>query len=219
MPISPVTGTSNACVERTIRRSSSGVWLAKRRFFSTNIAISQKYLKICAENEIILEVEAGVVGGEEDGSAGTDDMPEEKLYTTPEDMLAVHEALHPIGHYTFAATFGNVHGHYKPGAVKLRPNDGYIVDSLGWGYYRLGNFKKAVRHLERAAELRPQDPIINDHLGDAYWRVGRTREAKFQWNRSLSLDPEDDLIAKIRQKMKTGLAEDTETAKKSPDDG
>jgi fructose-bisphosphate aldolase class II len=86
-----------------------------------NIAISQKYLKICAENEIILEVEAGVVGGEEDGSAGTDDMPEEKLYTTPEDMLAVHEALHPIGHYTFAATFGNVHGHYKPGAVKLRP--------------------------------------------------------------------------------------------------
>jgi tetratricopeptide (TPR) repeat protein len=104
-------------------------------------------------------------------------------------------------------------------AVKLRPNDGYIVDSLGWGYYRLGNFKKAVRHLERAAELRPQDPIINDHLGDAYWWVGRTREAKFQWNRSLSLDPEDDLIAKIRQKMKTGLAEDTETAKNSPDDG
>ncbi len=104
-------------------------------------------------------------------------------------------------------------------AVKQRPNDGYIVDSLGWGHYRLGNFKKAVRHLERAVELRPQDPIINDHLGDAYWRVGRTREAKFQWNRSLSLDPEDDLIAKIRQKLKAGLAEDTETAKKPRNDG
>lgn len=87
-----------------------------------NIAISSEYMKLCAENEIILEVEAGVVGGEEDGAAGTEDMPEEKLYTTPEDMMAVYEALHPLGRFTFAATFGNVHGHYKPGAVKLRPD-------------------------------------------------------------------------------------------------
>ena len=87
-----------------------------------NIAISQEYLKLAAENEIVLEVEAGVVGGEEDGSAGSDDMPEESLYTTPEDMVAVYEALNPLGRFTFAATFGNVHGHYKPGAVKLRPD-------------------------------------------------------------------------------------------------
>ncbi|MDA7510745.1 class II fructose-bisphosphate aldolase [Verrucomicrobia bacterium] len=86
-----------------------------------NIEISQKYLKKCAGLDIILEVEAGVVGGEEDGSAGTEDTPEEHLYTTPEDMVAVHEALASIGRFTFAATFGNVHGHYKPGAVKLRP--------------------------------------------------------------------------------------------------
>ena len=86
-----------------------------------NMAISKEYLSLCAEHEIVLEVEAGVVGGEEDGAAGSEDTPEDKLYTTPEDMLAVHEALHPIGRYTFAATFGNVHGHYKPGAVKLRP--------------------------------------------------------------------------------------------------
>ena len=86
-----------------------------------NMAISQEYLKLCVENEIILEVEAGVVGGEEDGAAGTEDMPDELLYTTPEDMVAVHEALGGIGRFTFAATFGNVHGHYKPGAVKLRP--------------------------------------------------------------------------------------------------
>lgn len=86
-----------------------------------NMEISQKYLKKCAELDIILEVEAGVVGGEEDGSAGTEDTPEEHLYTTPEDMVAVHEALASIGRFTFAATFGNVHGHYKPGAVKLRP--------------------------------------------------------------------------------------------------
>lgn len=87
-----------------------------------NMAISREYLELCARNEIILEVEAGVVGGEEDGAAGTDDMPVEKLYTTPEDMVAVHEALDGVGRFTFAATFGNVHGHYKPGAVKLRPD-------------------------------------------------------------------------------------------------
>ena len=86
-----------------------------------NIDLCQKYLALCAENEIILEVEAGVVGGEEDGASGTADTPEEKLYTTPEDMLAVCEALRDIGRFTFAATFGNVHGHYKPGAVKLKP--------------------------------------------------------------------------------------------------
>jgi fructose-bisphosphate aldolase class II len=86
-----------------------------------NMDISRTYLSLCAKHEIILEVEAGVVGGEEDGAAGTEDTPEESLYTTPEDMLAVYEALHPLGRFTFAATFGNVHGHYKPGAVKLRP--------------------------------------------------------------------------------------------------
>ena len=86
-----------------------------------NMAISQEYLRMCAEHEIVLEVEAGVVGGEEDGAHGTEDTPEEKLYTTPTDMLSVYEALHEIGRFTFAATFGNVHGHYKPGAVKLRP--------------------------------------------------------------------------------------------------
>jgi len=86
-----------------------------------NLAICTEYLRLCSVNEIVLEVEAGVVGGEEDGAAGSDDMPEESLYTTPEDMLAVYEALHGLGPFTFAATFGNVHGHYKPGAVKLKP--------------------------------------------------------------------------------------------------
>lgn len=86
-----------------------------------NMELSKKYLAKCAENEIVLEVEAGVVGGEEDGAAGSEDTPDEDLYTTPDDMLAVYDALHELGRFTFAATFGNVHGHYKPGAVKLRP--------------------------------------------------------------------------------------------------
>ena len=87
-----------------------------------NMKVSKEYLELCAKNEIILEVEAGVVGGEEDGAAGSHDTPAEKLYTTPEDMLAVYEALNGIGRYMFAATFGNVHGSYKPGAVKLKPS-------------------------------------------------------------------------------------------------
>lgn len=87
-----------------------------------NMKLSKEYLALCAENEIILEVEAGVVGGEEDGAAGSADTPAEKLYTTPGDMVAVYEALEGVGRYMFAATFGNVHGSYKPGAVKLRPD-------------------------------------------------------------------------------------------------
>jgi len=86
-----------------------------------NLKLSKELLKECAKNEIILEVEAGVVGGEEDG-VDHSDQPREKLYTSPEDMLAVYEALNGLGRYMFAATFGNVHGHYKPGAVKLRPD-------------------------------------------------------------------------------------------------
>jgi fructose-bisphosphate aldolase class II len=85
-----------------------------------NMKLSRELLELCAANEIILEVEAGVVGGEEDG-VDHGDQPAEKLYTTPEDMVTVYEALNGGGRYMFAATFGNVHGAYKPGAVKLKP--------------------------------------------------------------------------------------------------
>ena len=90
-------------------------------------------------------------------------------------------------------------------AVRQKPDDGYIVDSLGWAYYRLGNYKEAVRHLERAVELRPEDPVLNDHLGDAYWRVRREREARFQWDQALTLKPEPDDAEKIRKKLAKGL--------------
>jgi fructose-bisphosphate aldolase class II len=85
-----------------------------------NLTISKDLLKECAELDIILEVEAGCVGGEEDGH-DTSGLPAEKLYTTPEDMVEVYEALQPLGRFLFAATFGNVHGAYKPGSVKLKP--------------------------------------------------------------------------------------------------
>jgi fructose-bisphosphate aldolase class II len=87
-----------------------------------NMAIAVPLLERCAKSEIILEVEAGVVGGEEDG-INNEDVPAEKLYTTPEDMVEVARALGSVkgGRYMFAATFGNVHGVYKPGNVKLKP--------------------------------------------------------------------------------------------------
>ena len=90
-------------------------------------------------------------------------------------------------------------------AVSQRPDDGYIVDSLGWIFYRMKDFETAVRHLERAVELRSQDPTINDHLGDAYWRVGRFHEARFQWKRALSLAPEPENVQAIKDKLRDGL--------------
>jgi tetratricopeptide (TPR) repeat protein len=92
-------------------------------------------------------------------------------------------------------------------AVSIKPDDGYIVDSLGWAYYRLNRFSDAVAELERAAELKAGDPTINDHLGDAYWRVGRKLEATFQWNRALGLKPEEAEIPKIKVKIENGLPE------------
>ncbi len=87
-----------------------------------NMEIAKKLLARCAKNELVLEVEAGVVGGEEDG-VSNEDAPREKLYTTSKDMLYVYKELSSVegGAYMFAATFGNVHGVYKPGNVKLNP--------------------------------------------------------------------------------------------------
>ncbi len=86
-----------------------------------NLKTSKELLELCARNQIILEVETGVVGGEEDGH-DTSNVGKEKLYTTPEDMVEVYETLNPVGgRFMLAATFGNVHGVYKPGNVKLKP--------------------------------------------------------------------------------------------------
>ncbi|MGI9384351.1 MAG: tetratricopeptide repeat protein [Methyloligellaceae bacterium] len=96
-------------------------------------------------------------------------------------------------------------------AVKLKPDDGYFVDSLGWAYFRIGKYKKAVEHLERAVELRPDDSVINDHLGDAYWKVDRRLEAKFQWNQALSLKPDPAEEKKIKVKLADGLPTERQT--------
>jgi tetratricopeptide (TPR) repeat protein len=108
-------------------------------------------------------------------------------------------------------------------AVEQRPDDGYIVDSLGWAYFRINNYDDAVKNLEKAVELKPEDPTINDHLGDAYWKVGRFLEAAFQWSHARDLKPDPDELAHIEQKLKSGLIDENtsgaEAAKKKAGNG
>ena len=90
-------------------------------------------------------------------------------------------------------------------ATELRPDDGSITDSVGWAYYRLGQYEKAVEWLERATEQKGDDSTITDHLGDAYWHVGRRREARFQWERALHQNPDKDRLPVIQDKIANGL--------------
>ncbi len=91
-------------------------------------------------------------------------------------------------------------------AVAARPEDGYIIDSLGWALFRLGRYEESVVQMERAVERMPADSLVNDHLGDVYWAVGRAREAAFQWRRALSFGPETEKDAvRIRRKLEVGL--------------
>src|SRR5690606_38973714 len=90
-------------------------------------------------------------------------------------------------------------------AVEAQPQDGYIVDSLGWAFYKLGRIDEAVATLERAVLLRPNDAEINDHLGDAYWQAGRKLEARFQWNVAASMDEGGHVKERVARKLADGL--------------
>lgn len=90
-------------------------------------------------------------------------------------------------------------------AVQLVPDDGAIVDSLGWVMFRAGDYQDAVKQLERAVSLNSGDAVINDHLGDAYWRAGRQIEARGQWEKAARLTDDKALGDQIRTKLKNGL--------------
>ncbi|OUX43545.1 hypothetical protein CBE37_02020 [bacterium TMED277] len=90
-------------------------------------------------------------------------------------------------------------------ANEKAPDSYHIIDSLGWAFYKTGNFEEALFHLERAMELESLDPIVNDHLGDTFWKLDRKREARFQWKKALNLDPDEKDAQKIREKIKFGL--------------
>jgi tetratricopeptide (TPR) repeat protein len=86
-------------------------------------------------------------------------------------------------------------------AAELRPNDGAIIDSLGWVMLRQGDVADAVKSLERAAQMEPEDPEINGHLGDAYWAAGRKLQASYQWQLALNLKPDPAAIPKLQAKL------------------
>ena len=94
-------------------------------------------------------------------------------------------------------------------AYEKSPNDGFVLDSLGWVYYKTGDYKNAINFLERASELDPQNAVISDHLGDAYWLGGRKNEAVFQWKQALKQkDDYNELnIKKVKSKIKSGLVQ------------
>jgi tetratricopeptide (TPR) repeat protein len=91
-------------------------------------------------------------------------------------------------------------------AVKARPHDAQIVDSMGWALFKVKDYENASKFLERAVEMIPYDPIINDHLGDVYWKQGRYNEARFQWNRVINHNENKEVSEKkLRDKIKNGL--------------
>ena len=85
-------------------------------------------------------------------------------------------------------------------AAEQRPSDGYIIDSLGWAFYQIGQYEEAVINLEKAVELT-SDSIIIDHLGDALFYSGRKIEAVFQWKRALEFEPSEEMTNKIKEKI------------------
>jgi tetratricopeptide (TPR) repeat protein len=101
-------------------------------------------------------------------------------------------------------------------AVKARPNDPEIVDSMGWALFLAGQYNDAAPFIEKALESLPSDATVNDHLGDVYWKQGRKTEARYQWERSLSFSPEAPEAVTLRKKLKEGLPETSTATQKTP---
>ena len=93
-------------------------------------------------------------------------------------------------------------------AYDQKKNDPFIIDSVGWGYYLVGDFINAENFLRKAIQLMPKDPIVNDHYGDVLWRLNRKIQAKYYWKSAFdSKDVENELKIKISKKLLKGLDE------------
>ena len=91
-------------------------------------------------------------------------------------------------------------------AINLKKNDGYIIDSLGWGYYVTKDYVQAAKFLQLAVKLKPQDPIINDHYADALWMLNKNIQARYVWKYVLTLDGvEKKLIKSVNHKLTFGI--------------
>ncbi len=90
-------------------------------------------------------------------------------------------------------------------ANKIKPDDGYITDSLGWVYYKMGDYKKAVKILEKAAELTSFETIISDHLGDAYLKADQLNNALSTYQKALSnaTDKDKKIVLELKEKIDT----------------
>ena len=87
-------------------------------------------------------------------------------------------------------------------ANNLRNNDGYIIDSLGWAFFKLKNYEKSKNLLQKAIILMPTDPIVNDHYGDVLWAVGQKIQARYYWNYVLNSEKtEKELLDKVKKKL------------------
>ena len=94
-------------------------------------------------------------------------------------------------------------------AYDQKKNDPFIIDSVGWGYYLVGDFINAENFLRKAIQLMPKDPIVNDHYGDVLWRLNRKIQAKYYWKSAFdSKDVENELKIKISKKLLKGLDEE-----------
>ena len=92
-------------------------------------------------------------------------------------------------------------------ARALSPYDGYIVDSVGWAYFRLRRYQDASKTLLAAVLLVPGDPTINEHLGDAYWMAGQKLDARFQWNHALAFNTDPTVKPELEQKLQSGMTD------------
>jgi tetratricopeptide (TPR) repeat protein len=86
--------------------------------------------------------------------------------------------------------------------MTLKPNMGYITDSLGWAYFKLGEYQKAVIELEKANQLTPDDPVITEHLADSYYQLHRLDKAVEFYERALNLEPKPDQLERLKKKVK-----------------
>jgi tetratricopeptide (TPR) repeat protein len=91
-------------------------------------------------------------------------------------------------------------------AMALDPRSGAVVDSLGWGYYKLGDYEQALTYVEQAAQMDPSDAEVNDHLGDVYKALGRHVEAGYEWQRVLTLKASDKEAAVVKAKLEANAA-------------
>ena len=90
-------------------------------------------------------------------------------------------------------------------AYENNSDDPYIIDSIGWGYYLIKDFKKAEKFLRRAVQLMPNDPIVNDHYGDILWKLDRKIQARYFWGNVLKMDDvEKEMIDSINIKIIKG---------------